>query len=92
MTITLLVVDILLTISLIVAINIVKEKQQRLNAEIKHSLRLEETVEELVNLLIKELTEVLETNKSIESRITLDKELLQKMKVRKKICLLFWIC
>ena len=50
MTITLLVVDILLTISLIVAINIVKEKQQRLNAEIKHSLRLEETVEELVKM------------------------------------------
>lgn len=50
MTITLLVVDILLIISLIVAINIVKEKQQRLNAEIKHSLRLEETVDELVKL------------------------------------------
>ena len=54
MTITLLVVDILLTISLIVAINTVKEKQQRLNAEIKHSLRLEETVEELVKLRQKE--------------------------------------
>ena len=50
MTITLLVVDILLTISLIVAINILKEKQQRLEAEIKHSLRLEETVDKLVKI------------------------------------------
>lgn len=50
MTITLLAVDIFLVITLIVAILTINDLQQRLNAEIKHSLRLEETVEELVKL------------------------------------------
>lgn len=48
MTITLLVVDILLTISLIVAINYAKERQQRLEQEIKHSLQLEEVIDTVV--------------------------------------------
>ena len=46
--ITLVLVNVLLTTSLVVAIGIIKEQHQRLTHEIKHSVALENTINDYV--------------------------------------------